>query len=417
MEDGVHPPQTTRYAYSGGRVLEEQDNTGTPQASYVYGRYIDEPVQMKRGDDTTVYYHSDDLHNVTALTNAEGAVVERYRYDDFGAPHVFSASGDPRPASSVGNPYLSTGRAYDPDLQLYDYRTRHLHPGLGRFTSRDRIGLWGDPMNMGNPYSYVGNAPGMFTDPYGLERWGEQSYLADAVDVGYGYFISGPIDLVSGAVRAVAHLSQTAEGLATIGQNLYNDFSGTTGGLASLLYAQLEDSDTAGQAAFGVASTVVPFAPGAAKALVPALRSAAVAEKAVAAGGTLACEAAGAAKKVEDIASLQKKLIELAQEAAETVGEGKGRFRGTEVHSEFRRLIKALGRDDLFTERSYLKGNPVRYGRKRSIRADVVFGPVDNPVAIFDLKTGDAVLSPKRIAEIQGHLPPVTTIPVIEIKP
>jgi hypothetical protein len=71
VEDGVHPPQTTRYAYSGGQVLEEQDNTGAPKASYVYGRYIDEPVQMKRGN-STVYYQSDDLYNVTALTNTAG---------------------------------------------------------------------------------------------------------------------------------------------------------------------------------------------------------------------------------------------------------------------------------------------------------------------------------------------------------
>jgi len=168
VEDGVRPIQTTRYAYSGWQVVEEQDNTGTPKASYVYGRYIDEPIQMKRGDDTTVYYHSDDLYNVTALTNTDGNVVERYRYDDFGAPHVYDPStAAERPASTYGNPYMFTGRAYDTDLQLYDYRTRHLHTGLGRFTTRDRIGLWGDPVNTGNPYSYVGNTPGRFVDPYG----------------------------------------------------------------------------------------------------------------------------------------------------------------------------------------------------------------------------------------------------------
>jgi RHS repeat-associated protein len=166
VEGGVHPPQTTRYAYSGGRVLEEQDNTGTPKASYVYGRYIDEPIQMKRGD-STVYYHTDDLYNVTALTNAAGEVVERYRYDDFGTPHIYGPTGASIPESTVGNPYLFTGRAYDTDLGLYDYRTRHLHPGLGRFTTRDQIDLWGDPVNMGNPYSYVGNAPGKYVDPYG----------------------------------------------------------------------------------------------------------------------------------------------------------------------------------------------------------------------------------------------------------
>ena len=169
VADGVHPPQTTRYAYSGWQVVEEQDNTGALQASYVYGRYIDEPIQMTRGENTTVYYHGDDQYNVTALTNTDGNVVERYRYDDFGAPHVYSPTGASITASTVGNPYLFTGRAYDSDLGLYDYRSRHMHPGLGRFTTRDRIGLWGDPANMGNPYTYVGNAPGMYVDPFGFE--------------------------------------------------------------------------------------------------------------------------------------------------------------------------------------------------------------------------------------------------------
>ena len=150
-------------------MVEEQDNTGALQASYVYGRYIDEPIQMTRGENTTVYYHGDDQYNVTALTNTDGNVVERYRYDDFGAPHVYSGTGAPLTASTYGNPYLFTGRAYDSDLGLYDYRSRHMHPGLGRFTTRDQIGLWGDPANMGNPYTYVGNAPGMCVDPFGFE--------------------------------------------------------------------------------------------------------------------------------------------------------------------------------------------------------------------------------------------------------
>ena len=42
-----------------------------------------------------------------------------------------------------------------------------MDPKLGRFTSRDTIGLWGDPNNLGNPYTYLGNNPWSGVDPYG----------------------------------------------------------------------------------------------------------------------------------------------------------------------------------------------------------------------------------------------------------
>ena len=73
-------------------------------------------------------------------------------------------------ASTIGNPYLFTGREYDPETGLYYYRTRYLDPVAGRFTTRDVIGLWGDEAELGNGYSYVGNNPGSLLDPFGLSE-------------------------------------------------------------------------------------------------------------------------------------------------------------------------------------------------------------------------------------------------------
>jgi len=39
----------------------------------------------------------------------------------------------------------------------------------GRFTSRDTIGIWGDPQGVGNGLAYVGNNPWKWFDPLGLE--------------------------------------------------------------------------------------------------------------------------------------------------------------------------------------------------------------------------------------------------------
>jgi len=378
--DAYGLPEVTQYCYDQWQVVEELDEFGLTQASYVYGSYIDEVLTMRRGGEDH-YYHADDLHNVMALTDAAGGVVERYEYEDYGRPTLptafedfadspidwsflgeayheavdqvarlmisgkkgkagavfFSATGyevggfevefdflvtDPAgsfldesgladpdgltfvvagtlptepggfgldlgyggfsadsfavefdafhndfdpdsnhvgidvagsvvsiatapvstdfeetgiwhalirfeggvlgvvltppdgeattvlsavvppenvPAvkyfgftsgtgansadtdvdsvhlrlleSQAGNPYMFTGRRYDPETGLYYFRTRYLDPVAGRYTTRDTIGIWGDWLNLGNGYTYAGNNPWSRLDPSGHWSW------------------------------------------------------------------------------------------------------------------------------------------------------------------------------------------------------------------------------------------------------
>ena len=73
----------------------------------------------------------------------------------------------PIAATAMGNPLLFTGRRFDPESGRYFFRTRYLDPVVGRFTIRDTIGIWGDPINLGNGYAYVGNNPWTALDPTG----------------------------------------------------------------------------------------------------------------------------------------------------------------------------------------------------------------------------------------------------------
>lgn len=111
-------------------------------------------------------------------------------------------------------------------------------------------------------------------------------------------------------------------------------------------------------------------------------------------------------------------LSGLASKAQATVGEGSGAVYGTAVHSEFAAEINALGDSNLSTEVSYLNGEVVPYGTARSVRLDVVEGDILEPQAAYDLKTGSAILTPARIAQIQANLPEgYQDIPVYEVRP
>ena len=166
-------PVETRYLYDGDRIIEEQGAFEETEATYVFGLYIDEVLNMRRDVDGSstpedYFYHSDDLHSVMAITGADGSIVERFEYDDFGAVTIVDSAGDPLDESSADAPWFFTGRQLDPETGLYYYRARFLNPASGRFVTRDPIGMWSDAVNFGNGLAYAANDPTTWTDPLGL---------------------------------------------------------------------------------------------------------------------------------------------------------------------------------------------------------------------------------------------------------
>jgi RHS repeat-associated protein len=158
---------TTRYFYDGLNVIEEQDAAPVPNtlATYVYAR-LDRPLQMRRGG-ADHFYLEDANRNIIAMSDTTGVVVERYEYDEYGAPEFADGAGVPILDSAIGNDYLFTSRRYDPNVGFYYYRTRYYDVQAGRFTNRDTIGIWEDDRNIGNGFTYVANNPASRTDPLG----------------------------------------------------------------------------------------------------------------------------------------------------------------------------------------------------------------------------------------------------------
>lgn len=156
---------TTRFFCSGNQVLEERDGTNALQARYVFGRGVNEVLTMRRGGQT-YYYHSDDLGNVMALSDENGDVVERYDYEDYGAPIIFDGSTNLLAQSAVLNPHLFSGHRYEPETGLLYCRARYLDLQAGRFVQRDPKGYVDGP----NLFAYVGNSPWSRVDLMGTEE-------------------------------------------------------------------------------------------------------------------------------------------------------------------------------------------------------------------------------------------------------
>lgn len=178
---------TNRYYLSGWREIEERNGTNGLVQQFVYGRYIDEPLELDRnlnGDNTAtgagdqrLFYHQNKQHSVFALTDLTGRIVEAYLYDAYGVRTVFNADtngvvhfgGDDivstGGASSFCNPFGFTGRQLDSESGLYYYRNRYLSPEQGRFVSRDPLSYRGGGMGLSE---YVRSSPTAAGDPFGL---------------------------------------------------------------------------------------------------------------------------------------------------------------------------------------------------------------------------------------------------------
>ncbi len=163
--------------YSGQQVVQVYKyNGGTFQGGQQYiwsPLYVDTPILRDTYDGSgdlvsgdRLYYTTDANHNVTAVTDSTGLVVERYAYTAFGQVTVYDPNwANPSQTSSVGNTRLFGGMDIDPLTGAYYDNARWYNPTNGTFLGRDPIG-YGSGINL---YEYVGDNPLVRIDPRGTE--------------------------------------------------------------------------------------------------------------------------------------------------------------------------------------------------------------------------------------------------------
>jgi RHS repeat-associated protein len=162
--------KTENYYYAGHQLVEVRDSSDQVKRQFIYGNGIDEVIMMDvyNGSIITPYYfHTNAIGSTTAVTDANGQVVERYKYGLFGMPTFMDAAGNVIPKSDIGNNILFQGREYEPETNFYYFRARHLDPIMGRFLQTDPMG-YQDSLNL---YQAFNMNPVNFVDPFGLYKF------------------------------------------------------------------------------------------------------------------------------------------------------------------------------------------------------------------------------------------------------
>jgi RHS repeat-associated protein len=170
------------------------------------------------------YLHANHLYSIAALSDATGAVVERYQYDAMGQRTILAANGiTVLTASAYGNQIGFTGRYHDDETGLQYFRSRMYSASLGRFISRDSAG-YVNGMGLYGAY-FVPNT----TDPSGQFAG---FALAEIVTAG---IISTAAALAANAIMVAA----TATTAAVI----------TGGGSCALMHAYIKITEDAANTA------------------------------------------------------------------------------------------------------------------------------------------------------------------------
>ncbi len=148
-------PNTRYYIYDGIHCIAEYDGSNGFIKEIIYGPQIDEVLCAIDDYSSAYYYHQDALQSVVAVTDGFRNKIATYGYDVYGK--IKSSTG------SLENEILFTGRWLDSDTNLYYYRARWYDADVGRFISRDPIGVAGGI----NLYGYVEGNPVNKSDPKG----------------------------------------------------------------------------------------------------------------------------------------------------------------------------------------------------------------------------------------------------------
>lgn len=140
------------YSLAGKVVHEDRRGKGASEYIYVGGRLL-----ATRGPTGVTWTHVDALGSPVAVTDGTGSVVERRRFEPYGAELGGQVEDGPGYTGHVSD--SATGLSY--------MQQRYMDPQLGVFLSVDPVTAYEQPVGQFNRYRYANGNPYKFTDPDG----------------------------------------------------------------------------------------------------------------------------------------------------------------------------------------------------------------------------------------------------------
>ena len=114
------------------------------------------------------YYMYNPHGDVQGLTNTSGSLTKTYEYDAFG--------NEIDKVDTDTNPWRYCGEYYDVETDNIYLRNRYYSPSTGTFITEDPI------RDGGNWYSYCGENPIYYLDPYGLSGKSSNKAMVNIFD-------------------------------------------------------------------------------------------------------------------------------------------------------------------------------------------------------------------------------------------
>ncbi|UYY57228.1 RHS repeat-associated core domain-containing protein [Sphingomonas sp. S2-65] len=169
----------TRYVWAGEQLIRDVEQVhggtgaewtaGAAARTRDYGYWPQQYTPLFLRQDGAVFnYHNDPAGTPMRLTDPAGRVVWEAERAGFGGLRVL--------LSVIDQPLRMPGQYCDAETGLHYNRFRYYDPALGRYLTRDPIGIAGGL----NLYAYVGNDPINRADPTGL-WWKMAAAIAGAV--------------------------------------------------------------------------------------------------------------------------------------------------------------------------------------------------------------------------------------------
>jgi RHS repeat-associated protein len=171
----ISPSGTSIYLHpnnAGGLFYEKEaklDGTIVHKHFLTVDANVFAVVQQTGGATNLQYFHRDSLGSTTAITDANGSVIERFSYEPYGKRRQLSGSPDVNSTIVGANTDRGfTNHEHLEELQLVHMNGRIYDPAVAVFITADPTITDGNNLQSYNRYGYLYRNPLIGTDPTGF---------------------------------------------------------------------------------------------------------------------------------------------------------------------------------------------------------------------------------------------------------